>query len=33
LYYSEKRGEKEALSDVAGLVSGKYLKKKKQLKE
>jgi replication initiation and membrane attachment protein DnaB len=29
----EKRGEKEALSDVAGVVSGKYLKKKNQLTE
>jgi hypothetical protein len=27
---AEKRGEKEALSDVAGVVSGKYLKKKRQ---
>ena len=27
---AEKRGEKEALSDVAGIVSGKYLKKKRQ---
>jgi hypothetical protein len=24
----EKRGEKDAFSDVAGVVSGKYLKKK-----
>ena len=30
---AEKRGEEEALSDVAGVLSGKYLKKKKQLKE
>jgi hypothetical protein len=30
---AEKRGEKDALSDVAGVVSGKYLKKKKQLEE
>ncbi|MBN1245678.1 hypothetical protein JXA31_08815 [Candidatus Bathyarchaeota archaeon] len=29
----EKRGEKDALSDVAGVVSGKYLKKKRQQKE
>jgi hypothetical protein len=30
---AEKRGAKAELSDVAGIVSGKYLKKKKQLKE
>lgn len=29
----EKRGEVEALRDVAGVVSGKYLKKKKRPKE
>lgn len=26
---AEKRGEREALSDVAGVVSGKYLRKKR----
>jgi hypothetical protein len=29
----EKRGEKEALTDVEGIVSGKYLKKKRREKE
>jgi hypothetical protein len=29
----EKRGETEALSDVAGIVSGKYLKNKRRQKE
>jgi hypothetical protein len=29
----EKRGEKQALADVAGVVSGKYLKKKRREKE
>jgi hypothetical protein len=29
----EKRGEKDALADVAGVVSGKYLKKKPKKKK